>query len=74
MTVTMVLNFSWIVIAVYGIISSFRLFKVVKAKKKKLWTILYIIFAGAYSLTEISFSIIVAYATATEPEFNVWNL
>ncbi|MDE6706855.1 MAG: hypothetical protein K2K06_02320 [Oscillospiraceae bacterium] len=70
----MILNFLWIVIAVYGIISSFRLFKVVKTKKKKLWTILYTIFAGAYSLTAIAFSVIVAYATATEPEFNVWNL
>ena len=70
----MILNFGWIVLVVYGIISSFRLFKMVKAKNKKLWTILYTIFAGAYSLIAITLSVIVAYVTATEPGFNVWDL
>ena len=74
MTVTMILNFGWIVLVVYGIISSFRLFKVVKAKKKKLWTFLYAIWNVAYSLIAITFSVIVAYVTATEPGFNVWDL
>lgn len=73
MTITMILNFLWIVIVMYGVISSFRLFKVVKKKNKKSWTILYTVLAGVYSLTAIIFSAVVAYATAAEPGFNAWN-
>ena len=69
----MILNFIFILMLVYGIIGAFRLFRKVKAKNIKIRTVLYLIFAGAYSFTAIVFALMVAYATAAFPDFNIWT-